>query len=163
MTVTVGGLDIDLDDFVGSDGLGHTINQPATVGGGGEVYAEEPMFPDRAFNQMLNELSNGYTPTVVSVTDATKTLALTDRNSIQACNRATAQTITIPANASVAFAVGTVIIFEQHGVGQVTLDGDTGVTVNGSSGGAVAISGQYLGAYLRKTATNTWIAIGSLS
>lgn len=111
----------------------------------------------------LNQQTTGFSPTVVSVTGATKTIGLSDKNTIQECNRGTAQTITIPTNASVAFAVGDVIVFEQIGAGQVTIAGDTGVTINGVSGGNVSISAQYLSCYLRKVATDTWIAIGSLT
>lgn len=105
----------------------------------------------------------GFAPSTVAVSGTTKTLALSDKNTIQECSNASAQTITVPANAAVAFDVGTVIIFEQHGAGQVTIDGDTGVTVNGVSGGSVAIDAQYRSAMIRKTATNTWIAIGALA
>ena len=163
MSITIGGLTFQLSDFVGSNGLGHTKTQSATTGTGGEDYPEETLFPDRVYRAMQFELSQGYTPTIVQVTDATKTLALSDRNTIQECNRGTSQTITIPLNATVAYDVGTVIVFEQIGAGAVSVNGDTGVTVNGSSGGGVTISAQYLSCYLRKIATDTWIAVGSLT
>lgn len=159
-TITLDGLEFDLEDFLGT---GHAEILAATTGASGQSYPEEARWPNRIMRAFLNQQSVGFAPTVVAVTDASKTLALSDGNTIQACDRATAQTITIPPNASVAFDVGTVIIFEQHGAGQVTLDGDTGVTVNGASGGSVAIDAQYLGCYLRKTATDTWIVIGGLA
>lgn len=101
--------------------------------------------------------------TVISVESTTKTIGLSDAGTIQQCSNGSAQTITIPLNASVAFDVGTIIIFEQHGVGQVTLDAVSGVTLNGINGGNVSIDAQYLGCYIRKTATNTWVAIGGLA
>lgn len=100
------------------------------------------------------------TPVSVAVSGTSKTLALTDANTIQACTNAATQTITIPLNASVDFAVGTVITFEQLGAGIVTVTGDTGVTVNTVSADSKSTGTQYTGLYIRKTATNTWVAIG---
>lgn len=99
----------------------------------------------------------------VTVSGTTKNLALTDANTIQECSNGSTQTITILANATVAFPLGTWITFEQHGVGQVVVDGDTGVTVNGSSGGSVAIAERYSACTIRQTATDTWIAYGNLA
>lgn len=99
----------------------------------------------------------------VAVSGTTKTLALTDANSFQECSNGSAQTITIPTNASVAFPTGTWLTFEQHGAGVVTIEGDTGVSVNGSSGGSVAISAQWGAITIRKIGTDSWIAYGSVA
>jgi hypothetical protein len=100
---------------------------------------------------------------LVTVTGTTKTLALADEGTKQECNNASAQTITLPTNASVAFDVGTEIEFIQKGAGVVTIEGDTGVTVNGTSGGSVDINNQYQGAVAYKTATDEWIISGDIS
>lgn len=116
-------------------------------------------------NKRLNEL---YVTSLyarrppVSVTAASKTLALTDADTRQECDRATAQTITVPPNSDVAFDVGTEIDLVQLGAGQVTLAQGSGVTISSVSGNK-KISAQYAGAILIKQATNTWILIGSLS
>lgn len=102
-------------------------------------------------------------PVLVSVTGTTKTVAISDSNTIQACSNASAQTITIPANASVPFAIGTALIFQQQGAGVVTVTGDTGVTVNGIIGGAVSTNGQYTAVYLIKSAVDTWQAITGIT
>lgn len=94
------------------------------------------------------------------VSGTSKTLALTDQNSIQNCSNASNQNITIPLNASVAFPVGTVISFEQNGVGTVTVTGAGGVTVNGTSGGSQSTSAQNTGMYAVKEATDTWYIEG---
>lgn len=99
-------------------------------------------------------------PEVAAVSGTIKTLALTDANSIQDCSNASAQTITIPLNATVAFAVNTAIAFEQNGAGAVTVGGTAGVTVNGVNGGSVTTGGQYTGLYIRKEATDTWYIEG---
>lgn len=69
---------------------------------------------------------------------------------------------TIPANASVAFATGTVITVEQNGAGVVTLTPDTGVTLR-SRGSLLATAGQYAVCQVKKVATNTWTVIGDVA
>jgi hypothetical protein len=71
-------------------------------------------------------------------------------------------TLTIPTNASVAFPTDTVINVLQLGAGVTTIDGDTGVTVNGVSGGASTIQVRWQGVTLLKVATNTWICSGNV-
>jgi hypothetical protein len=74
---------------------------------------------------------------------------------------ASAITLTIPTNASVAFPVNTRIDLLQYGAGQVTVGG-AGVTIN-SSGAKLKLTGQYSGASLWKKATDTWVLIGDLT
>lgn len=90
------------------------------------------------------------------------TLALGDENTTILCNKATAMTVTIPTNASVAFAVGSQVSFVQLGAGQVTFAGDTGVTLN-SDNSKKKILVQYGVASLVKTATDTWVLFGQLT
>lgn len=88
-------------------------------------------------------------------TDATYTFALTDQDTYIRFNRATAQTITVPANSTVAFPVGTEINGIQAGAGQVTFVAAGGVTLN-SKGAVLSISGQFGGFSLKKYGTDTW-------
>lgn len=69
---------------------------------------------------------------------------------------------TIPPNASVAFATGTVITIEQNGAGTVTLTPGAGVTLN-SRGGLLATAGQYSVVQVKKVATNIWTVIGDVA
>jgi len=94
-------------------------------------------------------------------TGTTYTLVLTDAGKMVTLSNASAITLTIPTNASVALPIGAIINFEQLGAGQVTFAG-AGVTIN-SFDGNLKLAGQYAGAYLRKTATNTWTLIGNLT
>jgi hypothetical protein len=96
-------------------------------------------------------------------TGTTYTLVLADRGQTVTMSNASANTLTIPANASVAFDVGTVINVIQLGAGATTIEGDTGVTVNGVSAGSGAINNQYQGVSLLKIATDTWIASGDIA
>jgi hypothetical protein len=89
------------------------------------------------------------------------TLALTDANTLQKCTKGTAMTVTVPANASVAFDVGVEIAIVQYGAGAVTIEAAGGVTIN-SDTGKLKISTQYTSATLKKIATNEWLLVGAL-
>lgn len=94
-------------------------------------------------------------------TGATYTLALSDVNKIVEMNNASANTVTIPTNATVAFAVGDIVNIIQYGAGATTVDGAVGVTVNGVSSGGAAIEAQYKGVSLHKTASDEWVMVGA--
>ncbi len=100
---------------------------------------------------------------VNSQTGTTYTLVLGDAGFNVDMNNASANTLTIPTNASVAFSVGTCISVTMLGAGTTTVAGDTGVTVNGTSAGSVDINNQYSGCVIRKTATDTWVAQGDIT
>jgi hypothetical protein len=92
-------------------------------------------------------------------TGTTYTLALADGGKLVTLSNASAVTLTVPTNASVAFPVGTSVLLAQLGAGQVTVAPAGGVTVN-SRGAALKIAGQYGAATLVKTATDTWFLTG---
>ena len=94
-------------------------------------------------------------------TGTTYTLVLTDAGKMVTLSNASAITLTIPTNASVAFPVNTRIDLLQYGAGQVTVGG-AGVTIY-SSGSKLKLTGQYSGASLWKKATDTWVLIGDLA
>ena len=102
------------------------------------------------------------TPTVNAQTGTTYTLALVDAGAVVTATNADAVTVTVPTNAAIAYPVGTVINVLQGGAGAVTVEGDTGVTVNGVSGGSVTTTTQYQGATLLKVATDEWIISGAV-
>ena len=91
------------------------------------------------------------------------TLVLGDLAKLVEVNEASSCTLTIPTNASVAFAVGDRIDVLQTGAGQVTITPVSGtVTINGYDGG-LKLNGQWAAATLIKRATNTWVAVGNLT
>ena len=96
-------------------------------------------------------------------TGATYTLALADANKLVTLDNSDPVTLTVPANASVAFPVGTVIAGAQLGAGLVSIAGATGVTINGTAPGAEASAGQWSTWSLTKLATDTWLASGGLA
>lgn len=106
--------------------------------------------------------NNWYLVTTNAQTGTTYTLALSDRGKVIELNNASAITLTVPTNASVAFPTGTRIDLIQTGAGQVTISPSGGVTVN-AKGAATKITGQWSGATLIKRATDTWVLIGDVS
>jgi uncharacterized protein YceK len=89
------------------------------------------------------------------------TLVLTDAGKLITLSNASAITLTIPTNASVAFPLNTRIDLIQIGAGQVTVSG-AGVTIR-SSGSKLKLTGQYSGATLWKNATDEWYLIGDIA
>lgn len=87
--------------------------------------------------------------------------ATSERDSLIEVDSASATTITIPTNSAVAYPVGTSIDILQIGAGQVTIAGDTGVTVNATPG--LKLRAQWSSATLFKRATDTWVVMGDLS
>ena len=98
--------------------------------------------------------------TLNAQTGTTYTLVLTDNGRLVTLSNAAAITLTVPTNASVAFATGAVINIQQIGAGQVTVAGAGGVTVTGTG---TKLRTQYSAASLIKTGTDSWTLIGDLS
>ena len=92
----------------------------------------------------------------------TKTLALTDNGYYTRCSNTTLITITIPNNSTVAFPLGSEMIFFQAGSGNVLFANAAGVTLN-SKESLINLTGQYSAATLKKISTNTWDLIGDLA
>ena len=92
---------------------------------------------------------------------ASYTVVLADDGKVVEIASASANTLTVPTNASVAFAVGTQITVIQTGAGQTTITPVSGtVTINGTPG--LKLRAQWSSCVLIKRATNTWVALGDL-
>lgn len=89
------------------------------------------------------------------------TLVAADAAKAVEMDLAGANTLTVPPNSSVAFAVGTVIEGVQWGAGQTTITPGAGVTIR-ASGGKLKTAAQYAQFSLRKIATDEWLAAGDL-
>jgi hypothetical protein len=100
--------------------------------------------------------------TTTAVTQSTHyTLALSDAGKVVEFTGGSATTATIPANATIAFPVGTVINLCQYGAGQVTVAAAGGVTIRSRNG--LKLAGQYSEATLRKRGTNEWVLSGDVT
>jgi hypothetical protein len=94
---------------------------------------------------------------VETETATSYTLTLGDSDKYKRFNNTSEITITIPLNSSVAFPIGTVIDIEQMGIGQITVVGSSGVTINSFEGEKSA--GQYWVMGLKKVGTDVWTLI----
>jgi hypothetical protein len=88
---------------------------------------------------------------------ANTTLVVSDAELELRLNSSAARTITIPSGI---FADGDRIYARRISSGNVTFEGDTGVTVNGVSGGSVTTSKFYQLLYAEQTAADTWTVTG---
>ena len=100
------------------------------------------------------------TDTVTNAQTASYTLVLADSGKMVEMSVATANTLTVPPNGTIAFPIGTTLTVLQTGAGQCTLTAGAGVTVNGTPG--LKLRGQWSSATLIKRATDTWVALGDL-
>ncbi len=101
-------------------------------------------------------------------TGTTYTFVLADANNeLITASNASAQTYSIPTNASVAFPIGCQINIIQIGAGQVTINavtsGTTSVLSTGATPAAPKLRAQYSSATLVKVATDTWYVIGDIA
>jgi len=94
-------------------------------------------------------------------TGTTYTSVLDDNGKIVEMNNASANTLTVPLNSSVAYPVGAQINILQTGTGQTTVAATGGVTINATPG--LKLRAQWSSATLIKRATDTWVLVGDLS
>lgn len=99
-------------------------------------------------------------PLLNAQTGTTYTFVKTDAGKLVTLSNASAITLTIPPNSSVALAIGTSIDITQLGVGQVTIVAGSGVTVNATP--SLVLRTQYSSATCIKTAADTWLVVGDL-
>ena len=97
--------------------------------------------------------------TLNAQTGTTYTLVLSDAHKLVTLSNASAISLTVPTNASVAFDIGDQVNLLQLGAGQVTVGG-AGVTLR-SQGSKLKLNGQYSTATLVKIASDEWVLIGN--
>ncbi len=103
---------------------------------------------------------DSYTP--ITQKTASYTLSTLDhRDDLIEMGSASALTLTIPLNSSIAYPVGTSFDVLQTGAGQVTIAGAAGVTVNATPG--LKLRTQWSSATVFKRAENTWVVYGDLT
>ena len=100
------------------------------------------------------------TDTVTNAQASSYTLVLADTGKMIEMGVASANTLTVPPNSSVAFPIGTTLTILQTGAGQCTLTAGAGVTVNGTPG--LKLRTTWSSATLIKRATDTWVAVGDM-
>jgi hypothetical protein len=128
--------------FIRQDNSGNTINQIQYYSTTASAWV----------NYYDAQFSNKTTNYVLAIGDSGKTITM---------NSSSANTVTVPANASVAFPIGTIITFFQTGTGETSFVESAGVTIN-SKGSRKKINAQYCGAQLIKLDTNSWLLAGDI-
>lgn len=89
-------------------------------------------------------------------------LELTDASKCIEMDKASAVNLTVPPDADIPFAIGTVIYVTQYNTGVLTFVEGTDVTINSLSG-YVTSAGQYAHMKLHKIDTNEWYLSGDLT
>jgi hypothetical protein len=125
-------------------------------------------FPAITGDVLTSGMFNGLVAfTLNAQTGATYTAVSTDQYQVLVTmNNASANAFKIPTNASVAFAVGTVITVMNIGAGVCTISAVTPGTTTVLSSGATAASptvAQYKSAVCIKTATDAWYVVGAVA
>ena len=90
-------------------------------------------------------------------------LALTDKNKLIEMNLSSANTVSVPTNASVQFPVGSQINITQYGTGKTQIIAVTPATTTIVATPGVYLRARYSSATLIKRATDEWYLIGDLS
>lgn len=107
------------------------------------------------------------TYSVNAVTSAAYTSVASDAAAIVTMNNASANTFSIPTNASVPYAVGSTITLIQIGAGQTTINavssGTTTIASTGATPAAPVLRAQYSSATCIKVATDTWYVVGDIT
>lgn len=128
--------------FVRQDSSGATINQIQYFNNGAWRWSSD--------SALLSPVSSNIT---LALSDAGKTIDVLSGNAV---------TVTVPANSSVAFALGQKVEILRSGSGALSIAPGAGVTIN-SKNSNLKIAAQYSGAVLIKRDTNTWTLLGDLT
>jgi hypothetical protein len=102
---------------------------------------------------------DGLIPVIEFSTD--RTLLLTDRDNLLTLTGSDSRTATIPTNAAVAFPIGSIVAFCQHGTGSLVIAPASGVTIYSESS-KYTLRAQYAIAAALKVDTNVWRLMGNL-
>jgi len=100
-------------------------------------------------------------------TGTTYTTVLNDNGQVVTMNNASANTLSIPTNASVAYPIGTQINVLQIGAGQTTIQavtsGTTTILSTGATAAAPKLRARYSSATCIKAATDLWYVVGDIA
>ena len=153
--------------IINGTNIGHTSDTDAiAIAADGVVtFSQVPVLPADTV-ETADIQDNAVTPAKIAgavnaQTGTSYTFVIGDAFKTVTSSNGSAQTITIPPNSSVAFAVGDRIDVVMLGAGTTTVTGGSGVTVNGVSTGSGAISAQYAAVSCLKLATDTWLLMGN--
>jgi len=111
----------------------------------------------------LSWQDQAYTSDINTVSGTTYTFVLNDYKKTVLCTSNSGVTLTIPPQSSVSWPTGAILTIVQNGTGQITVVGDTGVTLNTQGGsGARKTRYQHQVASAYRTGSDTWMITGDL-
>ena len=113
--------------------------------------------------EVVTFLTEAPTPTTVAINSQASNYTTVADDAGKVIRATDAADITIPAEASVDYPVGTVIGVRSATVNTVTVVEDTGVTVNIETGLTLDLRGQYAEVSLHKVGADTWEAVGGFA
>lgn len=152
LSYSVGGTDISADATIDVDVTGLTQADATDIGGGDEF-----LLNDGGTNKAVRWQDFGIPQTDDTSTAPFSAADLTYANRWYNCNNASAISAVIPANASIAYPVGTTFAFHQRGAGQVTVSVTTD-TLRAPNGAKTAV--QYSTIFATKIAATEWVITG---
>jgi hypothetical protein len=155
LSYSVGGTDISADATIDVDLTGLSQYDSDDIAAGDEILVN-----DGGTNKAMRFQDLGVAQTDDATTTPLSGADLTFANRIYNCNNASAISAVIPANASVAYPIGTVLGFCQIGAGAVTVT-VTSDTLNAPDSNT-ATRVQYSTIFARKTAATVWVLSGDL-
>ena len=91
------------------------------------------------------------------------TLVINDQGNVVTMDNGSANTLTVPPNASVAFPIGATLLVRQLGVGATSIVAGAGVTIEKKASVGLVLAEQFATVFLHKIATNTWHLAGELA
>jgi len=124
-----------------------------------EAYADGQVLTAANVNSITEGVNDIAFGVLNAQTGTSYTLVLTDVAKVITLSNASAITLTVPTNASVAFPIGTTLLLTQLGAGQVSLS-YAGVTMR-SAGSKYKMNGQYSVCGLMKLDTDEWVFYGN--
>ena len=158
----IGGVSFDGTGNINLPGVNATGNQNTSGAGATVTGAAQTAITSVGTLTSLTVSGGLVAPLQINAqTGTTYTFVLGDAGKLVTSSNASAQTLTVPPNSSVAYTVGTQILVTQVGAGRLTLAEGSGVTIN-SGDSMKSLSDQYCLVSLIKTATDTWLLMGNL-
>tara|TARA_R110002153_G_scaffold144153_1_gene295304 strand:+ start:2159 stop:3838 length:1680 start_codon:yes stop_codon:yes gene_type:complete len=137
------------DNWVGVQMSQITVGAGLTKVGSVVSIGDNAIVPSMVQGTVNAQTGTAYTSVIG---DAFKTITMSNTS---------ANKVTLPPNSSVAYAVGDRIDIVMLNSGVTSVQGGSGVTVNGVSTGTGAIAAQYGAVSCLKIATNTWLLMGN--
>lgn len=144
-------------------GAGVTLNVPSGFTAKTRNQYSEVMVTQVSLNtwEITGDLEGGAALLLNNQTGTAYTLVLADAPKCVTMSNAAANTLTIPANASVAFPIGTVVTVMQLGVGQTTVAITTDTLLNPAL--TAKLRARYSVASITKITATSWVLSGDLA